>query len=64
MAETVGRRLAVESGGGIRATADAVAMLDAGATRLGLLATGAVLDGLSPSSPDRSATTMPPGWSR
>jgi deoxyribose-phosphate aldolase len=47
MAETVGGRLGVESGGSIRTTADAVAMLDAGATRLGLSATRAVLDGLS-----------------
>lgn len=47
MTETVGGRLGVKASGGIRATADALAMLDAGATRLGLSGTRAVLDGLS-----------------
>jgi deoxyribose-phosphate aldolase len=46
MAKTVGGRLGVKASGGIRTAADAVAMLDAGATRLGLSATRAVLDGL------------------
>jgi deoxyribose-phosphate aldolase len=46
MAETVGGRLGVKASGGIRTAADAVAMLDAGATRLGLSGTRAVLDGL------------------
>jgi deoxyribose-phosphate aldolase len=46
IAETVGGRLGVKASGGIRTAADAVAMLDAGATRLGLSATRAVLDGL------------------
>jgi deoxyribose-phosphate aldolase len=46
MAETVGGRLGVKASGGIRTTADAVAMLDAGATRLGLSSTRTVLDGL------------------
>jgi deoxyribose-phosphate aldolase len=46
MAETVGARLGIKASGGIRTAADAVAMLDAGATRLGLSATRAVLDGL------------------
>lgn len=36
----------VKASGGIRTAADAIAMLDAGATRLGLSGTGAVLDGL------------------
>lgn len=44
MAETVGGRLGVKASGGIRTAADAVAMIDAGATRLGLSATRAVLD--------------------
>nr|WP_090276246.1 deoxyribose-phosphate aldolase [Mycolicibacterium komanii]CRL69482.1 deoxyribose-phosphate aldolase [Mycolicibacterium komanii] len=35
----------VKASGGIRTAADAIAMLDAGATRLGLSATRAVLDG-------------------
>ena len=46
MADTVGGRLGVKASGGIRTAADAVAMLDAGATRLGLSGTRAVLDGL------------------
>ncbi|GBE65325.1 deoxyribose-phosphate aldolase [Mycobacterium sp. MFM001] len=47
MAEAVGGRLGVKASGGIRTAADAVAMLDAGATRLGLSGTRAVLDGLA-----------------
>jgi len=47
MADTVGGRLGVKASGGIRTTDAAVAMLDAGATRLGLSGTRAVLDGLS-----------------
>jgi deoxyribose-phosphate aldolase len=46
MAETVDGRLGIKASGGIRTAADAVAMLDAGATRLGLSGTRAVLDGL------------------
>lgn len=46
MAETVGGRLGVKASGGVRSAADALAMLDAGATRLGLSGTRAVLDGL------------------
>ena len=47
MRETVGERLGVKASGGIRDTATALAMLDAGASRLGLSGTRAVLDGLS-----------------
>jgi deoxyribose-phosphate aldolase len=47
MAETVGGRLGIKASGGIRTAAAALAMLDAGATRLGLSGTRAVLDGLS-----------------
>lgn len=47
MAATVGGRLGVKASGGIRTAADALTMLDAGATRLGLSGTWAVLDGLS-----------------
>jgi deoxyribose-phosphate aldolase len=47
MADTVGTHLGVKASGGIRTAADAVAMLDAGATRLGLSGTRAVLDGLT-----------------
>ena len=46
MAETVGGRLGVKASGGIRTATDALAMLDAGATRLGLSGTRGVLDGL------------------
>jgi deoxyribose-phosphate aldolase len=46
MAATVGPRIGVKASGGIRTADDAVAMLNAGATRLGLSGTRAVLDGL------------------
>jgi deoxyribose-phosphate aldolase len=46
MADTVGGRLGIKASGGIRTAADALAMLDAGATRLGLSGSRAVLDGL------------------
>ena len=46
MADTVGPTVEVKASGGIRTAADAIAMLDAGATRLGLSGTRAVLDGL------------------
>ena len=46
MAETVGPEVDVKASGGIRTAADAIAMLDAGATRLGLSGTRVVLDGL------------------
>jgi deoxyribose-phosphate aldolase len=46
MAATVGGRLGVKASGGIRTTEAALAMLAAGATRLGLSGTRAVLDGL------------------
>jgi deoxyribose-phosphate aldolase len=46
MADAVGGRLGIKASGGIRTAADALAMLEAGATRLGLSATRAVLDGL------------------
>lgn len=45
MAQTVGGRLGVKASGGIRTWDDAVAMIAAGATRLGLSSTKAVLDG-------------------
>ncbi len=46
MADAVGGRLGVKASGGIRSADDALRMLDAGATRLGLSGTRAVLDGL------------------
>ncbi|MGE2832887.1 deoxyribose-phosphate aldolase [Mycobacterium sp. SMC-4] len=45
MAGAVGTRLGIKASGGIRTAAAAAAMLDAGATRLGLSGTRAVLDG-------------------
>ncbi len=47
MAAAVGPRVEVKASGGIRTADDAVAMLVAGATRLGLSSTRAVLDGLA-----------------
>lgn len=46
MAATVGGRLGVKASGGVRTAADAMAMIEAGATRLGLSGTAAVLAGL------------------
>lgn len=46
MAATVGPAVEVKASGGIRTAADAISMLEAGATRLGLSGTRAVLDGL------------------
>jgi deoxyribose-phosphate aldolase len=46
MAGAVGDRVGVKASGGIRTARDALAMLDAGATRLGLSGTRGVLDGL------------------
>jgi len=43
MAATVGRRLGVKASGGIRSAAHAIAMVEAGATRLGLSRTAAIL---------------------
>lgn len=45
MAKTVGDRLGVKASGGIRDWATAVAMVEAGATRLGVSATEAILAG-------------------
>jgi deoxyribose-phosphate aldolase len=47
MAELVAGRLGVKASGGIRDAATALAMVDAGATRLGCSATRAILDGLT-----------------
>ena len=46
MAATVGGRLGIKASGGIRDAATALAMVDAGATRLGCCATRQILDGL------------------
>ena len=49
MVATVGGRLGVKASGGIRDHATAMAMIEAGATRLGLSGTRAVLDGATAS---------------
>ncbi len=46
MAQTVGGRLGIKASGGIRTAESALAMIDAGATRLGLSGTRTVLDAL------------------
>ncbi|MEO6318584.1 MAG: deoxyribose-phosphate aldolase [Acidimicrobiales bacterium] len=46
MAATVGGRLGIKASGGIRDATTALAMVDAGATRLGCSASRAILDGL------------------
>lgn len=51
MAATVGGRLGVKASGGIRTAEQALAMVRAGATRLGLSGTAAVLAGLAPARP-------------
>lgn len=43
MAKTVGGRLGVKASGGIRTAAEALAMVEAGATRLGLSSSAAIL---------------------
>lgn len=45
MARTVGGRLGVKASGGIRDAAAAQAMIDAGATRLGLSSSRTILEG-------------------
>ncbi|MDY3048978.1 MAG: deoxyribose-phosphate aldolase [Rothia sp. (in: high G+C Gram-positive bacteria)] len=46
MAQTVGPRLGVKASGGIRSSKEALAMVEAGATRLGLSATASILQEL------------------
>jgi deoxyribose-phosphate aldolase len=46
MRATVGPAVGVKASGGIRTATDAARLIDAGATRLGLSATGPVLAGL------------------
>jgi len=52
MARTVGNRLGVKASGGVRTLADAEAVTKAGATRLGLSGTAAVLAGFDDNVPD------------
>ncbi len=46
MRETVGEGVGVKASGGIRNAETAVAMINAGANRLGVSATAAILEGL------------------
>ncbi len=55
MARTVGGRLGVKASGGIRTTTDALEMVRAGATRLGLSGTAGVLAGLLPDDSEPAA---------
>ena len=48
MKQTVGRRAQVKASGGVRSFADALAMIDAGATRLGVSGSAALLSGAVP----------------
>ena len=65
MAATVGATMGVKASGGIRTAAAALELVDAGATRLGLSGTRAVLDGLTGLSAPAGATEAedagPPG---
>ncbi|MCF4120260.1 deoxyribose-phosphate aldolase [Antribacter sp. KLBMP9083] len=56
MSQTVGGRLGVKASGGVRTLADALAMIEAGATRLGLSGTAAVLAGFDEAGTDEVAT--------
>ena len=60
MAATVGERLGVKASGGIRDYATANAMVEAGATRLGLSGSRAVLDGAD-GSDDAPSAAAPSG---
>jgi len=62
MAGTVGGRLGVKASGGIRTTADALAMVAAGATRLGLSGTAGVLAGLDGSADGAGAPAGDSGY--
>lgn len=57
MSQTVGATMGIKASGGIRTTAAALEMIQAGATRLGLSGTAAVLDGLD--SPTGARATEP-----
>lgn len=57
MRKTVGPDIGVKASGGIRTADAALEMIAAGASRLGLSGTRAVLDGLDSDTPDDSAAT-------
>lgn len=56
MAQTVDGKLGVKASGGVRSFADAVAMIDAGATRLGVSGSAAVLSGAVAAAPSDSTS--------
>ncbi len=60
MADTVGGRLGVKASGGIRTLPDALAMVAAGATRLGLSGTAVVLGGFEPDAAAQGAAGAAP----
>lgn len=62
LAGTVGGRLGVKASGGIRSTEAALAMIGAGATRLGLSGTRAVLAGLPDGDEEQDGTVAADRW--
>jgi deoxyribose-phosphate aldolase len=54
MKKTVGDRAQVKASGGVRTYEDALAMIDAGATRLGVSGSAALLSGATPTGPAES----------
>ncbi len=62
MARTVGGRLGIKASGGVRTLADAQAMITAGATRLGLSGTAAVLAGFDESTAGDAPSTADGGY--
>ncbi|MGV1003268.1 MAG: deoxyribose-phosphate aldolase [Candidatus Nanopelagicales bacterium] len=62
MAQTVGSDLGVKASGGVRTAAAALEMIAAGATRLGLSGTQAVLDGLDGDPADEAAAGDSSGY--
>ena len=55
MKQTVGDRAQVKASGGVRSFADAIAMIDAGASRLGVSGSAALLSGATPAGSAGSA---------
>ncbi len=62
MSQTVGDSLGVKASGGIRTAQAALAMVTAGATRLGLSGTRAVLDGLATAGSEQAGATTGDGY--
>ena len=62
MARTVGPALGVKASGGVRTLPDALAMIEAGATRLGLSGTASVLAGFGPGEAAADAASSDGGY--